>query len=461
MERRAAIYLRISSDVAGEGLGVARQEQDCRKLAEVKGWTVSGIYCDNDVSAYRKKNRPEYQRMLQDIESGQVDAVIAWHADRLHRRTAELVGFIDAVNAHDVAVETCASGTYDLSTPAGRMTARILGAVAEHESELKSQRIRRKLEQNAALGKHHGGSRPYGWLDDRITLDEHEADGVRLAAKLILRGESVRSTTKALNDCGFTTSRGLPWRDVTTREMVLRPRNAALRLHQGQVVGGGSWEPILTTEEHAKITAILNNPSRVTNPGKNGRVHLCSVIARCGLCGSTMIGSTGKGYKGKRGKPIYRCSSRGHLSRDQATVDDVVTGLVIGRLAMKDAKKLLAKPKKASEAQKAEREVKELTDLLQEAAAGYAAKKMNLAQFTAINSTLEPKLEMARAATVSSNKADVLGDLVTARDPETVWAELSPTRRKAVVDVLMDITIFPTSSGPRHDLSTIQVEWKL
>jgi site-specific DNA recombinase len=53
-----AIYARISSDVEGSGLGVARQVQDCRRLAQQLGWTVAEVYQDNDFSAYWGKKRP-------------------------------------------------------------------------------------------------------------------------------------------------------------------------------------------------------------------------------------------------------------------------------------------------------------------------------------------------------------------------------------------------------------------
>jgi hypothetical protein len=52
---RAAIYVRISSDRTGAGLGVARQEEDCRALCERLGWQVVRVYPDNDVSAYSGK----------------------------------------------------------------------------------------------------------------------------------------------------------------------------------------------------------------------------------------------------------------------------------------------------------------------------------------------------------------------------------------------------------------------
>ncbi|MGI8680626.1 MAG: recombinase family protein [Mycobacteriales bacterium] len=54
MTRRAAIYCRLSQDRTGAGVVVDRQERECRQLAESLGWTVSKVYVDNDVSAYRK-----------------------------------------------------------------------------------------------------------------------------------------------------------------------------------------------------------------------------------------------------------------------------------------------------------------------------------------------------------------------------------------------------------------------
>ncbi|WNV75920.1 recombinase family protein [Geodermatophilus sp. DSM 44513] len=55
--KAAAVYARISSDTEGRALGVARQVEDCRRLAEQLGWPVAQEYMDNDVSAYSSKAR--------------------------------------------------------------------------------------------------------------------------------------------------------------------------------------------------------------------------------------------------------------------------------------------------------------------------------------------------------------------------------------------------------------------
>src|SRR5438552_3566255 len=116
--RSAAIYCRISLDKGGEGLGVERQEQLCRKLAKQRGWKIGEVYVDNDRSAYSRKPRPEYERMLDDIRAGRRDGVIAVDQDRLSRRLAELSQLIEILQAAAIPVTT-ADGELDSTTSDG------------------------------------------------------------------------------------------------------------------------------------------------------------------------------------------------------------------------------------------------------------------------------------------------------------------------------------------------------
>lgn len=416
------------------------------------------VFCDNDTSAFnRSKPRPRYTDMLGAVRNGKIDTIVCWHPDRLHRQNRELVHFIDLVNDHHVHVQTVTAGEYDLATASGRNTARILGSVAEYESEHKSERIRRKLEQNAIDGKHHGGSRPYGWLNDRVTVIPEEVAVVRQATAMLLGGESMKEIARTLNAAGHKTATGRPWRDVTVRDMIMRPRNAGLRQHHGEVVGPGQWEPILTAEEYHQAEAILSNPKRRTTPGRDGRVHLLSVIARCAVCNGPMIVSQGRAYKGQRER-VYRCR-KGHVVRDQDFVDDLVTGVILARLALPDAAELLADRGNLDKAQDAARRVRELQDRLNDAAEAYASGTITMAQLTTINAAIRPKLEEAQAGAASPSRAKVLGDLV-GRDPGEVWQEISPDQRRAVVALLVGVVIMPTRRGPILDPESVKIEWK-
>ena len=137
----------------GHGLGVERQEQDCRELGARLGWTVVEVFADNDLSAYSGKRRPRYRAMLEAMPAGRIGAVLAWHTDRLHRSPIELEEYIAACNdGRDVPTHTVQAGPLDLSSPSGRMVARQLGAVARYESEHRSERVRRAFFAECAAG---------------------------------------------------------------------------------------------------------------------------------------------------------------------------------------------------------------------------------------------------------------------------------------------------------------------
>ena len=221
---KAAIYTRMSSD-SGTGLGVARQEQDCRALAAKQGWRIVGVYADNDISASSGTPRPGYRRLLDDLCEGLFNALVVWDLDRLHRRPIELEEFLDLADRYKIALATV-GGEVDLATPQGRMVARIKGAVARQEVEQISRRLRRKQLELAEAGKVGSGGIGLWPPPDRMTLVAYEADIICEAAKRVLAGESLGGIAADLTARGVATVRGGPWLRTSLRELLLRPRIA-------------------------------------------------------------------------------------------------------------------------------------------------------------------------------------------------------------------------------------------
>src|SRR5690606_15061894 len=86
-----SIYVRISEDVLGQGLGVERQETECRALVAAKGGTVREVFSDNDVSATTGVRRPGFEALLES----RPEAVAVWHIDRLVRLSRDLERVVD------------------------------------------------------------------------------------------------------------------------------------------------------------------------------------------------------------------------------------------------------------------------------------------------------------------------------------------------------------------------------
>jgi len=293
---RAAIYCRISSDPTGIAAGVERQENDCRAFCGSAGWEVAEVYVDNDISAYSGKPRPAYRRMMSDIEEGKVTALVAWHLDRLHRRPRELEDFIETCERAGLTRIKTLHGDVDLTTSSGRLHARIMGSVARHSSEHASERIRRKLRAVAEEGKPHGGGvRPYGFEPDRLTVREDEAIVIREMVDRLIGGESLRSLIADLNARAVPTVKGTRWTHRSVTDLVLSPRIAGMRVHQGQVIGPANWPAIIDESAHELVKATL----KARAPEKRGRPHsylLTGGVARCGRCGSPLMAKGHRRY---------------------------------------------------------------------------------------------------------------------------------------------------------------------
>lgn len=272
--RRVGIYVRISDDREGGGLGVKRQEDDCRLLAAALGWTVVEVYIDNDVTAAdRRKKRKNYIQMLEDVKSGHIDAIVSWHPDRVYRQPAELEDLIIVVEDHKTEIATVKAGDLDLSTPTGRLTARMLGAIAKYEVEHKQERILRKIEELVAAGKiHNSGHRAFGY--DRHfdgegprrkivgeTLNEYEVAYVERWADRALEGESVSSLVMDAHASGVKTTTGGGFSYQGMRAMLMSARISGRKEHQGVIKGKAVWPAIISPEKSDALRALLSERS--------------------------------------------------------------------------------------------------------------------------------------------------------------------------------------------------------
>lgn len=324
---RAAIYVRISDDKAGQGLGVERQREDCLALVERNGWQLVDVFDDNDISAFSGKPRPGYLAMNERIAAGEVDVVVAWHPDRLHRNLAELVTWVPMLNEARATVATVTGGDYKLETPDGRMTAYLAGIIAARESEHKRERVRRTMRQNAELGKAHGQTRTYGLRGERLATGGHsweivedEAAVIREAAERVLSGEAMLAIVRDLNRREILSAKGKAWSVSALRTILLSARIAGWTSHtpgrtrdEGAPWAGGpftapaEWPAIVDRSTVERMRRILADPSR--RRGSSGRTYLLSGgLAVCAACGHNLVGKP----DGER--RAYVCNPKGSVS---------------------------------------------------------------------------------------------------------------------------------------------------
>lgn len=456
---RAVVYCRQSLDRTGEGLAVARQRDDCLRLAGERHWTVIDTVIDNDVSASTSKPRPGFMRVLEMIDSRSVDVVIAWHVDRLVRKLADLEDVIERCEKAGVRVATV-SGDIDLSTDAGRLVGRILASVARGEVERKGARQRAARVQAAQSGAPVKWSpRSFGYDDDKLTPRPDEAEAVRDAATQLLSGGTLRSVAKQWNAKGLTPpQRGKRWTYTTVRSVLRNPRIAGISTHNGEEVGRGQWAPLIDEETFRALGALFSDPSR--RPPK-GTTTLLGAIATC-ACGAPVYG----GQSSRRGR-IYRCrdlpgGGGGHVARSAPPIDEFVSSLVVARMGLPDAAELLVDQDRP-DAEKLREQAAGIRARLDQVAEEFADDDtVTPAQFRAMTKKLRDRLADVEAQQADAARLSVLGPLVGVADVQAAWVGLDIDRQRAVVSELLSIQLLKPGMGARtFDPSTVIITPKL
>lgn len=459
---RAGIYARISSDREGDNLAISRQLDDCEALAERKGWQVAERYVDADISAYSGKPRPEYTRMLEEIEAGVVEAVLVYHADRLHRHPRELEDFIDLCQRRQVALATV-TGDVDLSTHDGQLIARIQGAVARKESDDKSRRIRRKHEELAQAGlPSGGGTRPFGYEADRRTLRPAEAEVIRHCAQRSLAGDSLRALCLDLNRRGIGTVTGSEWKPQTLKRMLTSARISGQREHEGEIVAKAVWPAIITPAETQRIRAKLNDPDGRTN--RSARRYLLTSLLRCHQCGAKLV-SRPRDDHARR----YVCASRpgggcGKVTIMAEPLEQFVVEAVLDRLDSPQLAHALNGSVSADPAgSEWQAEVERAQEQLEELAGMWAEREITRPEWVKARGPIEKRLDAARRRLAAINRTtELTPHLGNATELREQWAEMTLSRQKQIVGSLLEhVVVGPGRRGyNRFDPSRLSPVWR-
>ena len=456
----AAIYCRISLDRTGERLGVARQEALCRKLAADRGWSVAEVYVDGSVSAYSGAVRPGYRRMIDDLEAGRRDGVICVDLDRLTRRPAELEEFMELAERLGVALANVAGDT-DLSSVDGRLTARIMGAVARQESERKGERVAREAEQAARRGLPRGSRRPFGWEADKTTVRPAEADLIREAARRVGAGETVPAVARDWNQRGIASPQKARhgWSATTLAGVLRNPRLAGLRAYKGEIVAEGQWEPILDRAQWETLAARIR---RVARPGRPS-THLLSGIARCGRCGGPLWTSWRKNPNGGR-VARYACVSRpgqagcGKLTVVAGPLDELIRDAVIVAITGPELAKTLAAHSSDNDLEAgAARDLADAESRRDEAAAMFAAAEIDRREWLTIRAVTDQRI--ADATRLLNRRRGPLADLPA--DETTLrqgWDTGTIDWRRALIGAVIETLTVRPVDRPTNTFNPARVD---
>jgi site-specific DNA recombinase len=206
-ELKCVGYARVSTDKQAEkeAGSLQTQEDRIRKFVETKSTTsrphsLLRIYREEGRSA-KDVNRPELQRLLYDLASGEFNALVVTKLDRLTRSIQDFYKMWDVLKRHNVELISL-DDSFDTSTPIGRAMLNIILTFAQLERETTSERTRGKMQWRAEQGL-WSGAPPVGFdLDQqekgRLVENEEESKLVRLIFDKYWKLQSIGEVVKEL-----------------------------------------------------------------------------------------------------------------------------------------------------------------------------------------------------------------------------------------------------------------------
>lgn len=229
---RVAGYVRVSTDEqVSEGVSLENQEARIRAYAESQGWEVAHLYREEGYSG-RIMDRPELQRMLQDIRAGGIGVVLVYKVDRLTRRQKDLWYLLeDEFEPHGVGFKSVVE-PFDTTTASGKAFLGMLGVFAQLERDTIAERTRDALAMKASHGEYLG-SPPLGYRATEGHLEpvEAELEVVRRARELYRKGRvrrSLRKVAEKLNQEGLRTKRGRRFHASTVSYLLNNQRYSSI-----------------------------------------------------------------------------------------------------------------------------------------------------------------------------------------------------------------------------------------
>jgi len=238
IRKNAGIYIRVSTeDQVRQGYSLPEQLEKLQELCKYRDYNIFKVYEDAGISA-KNTNRPEFQKMIEDVKNKNINVVVSYKLDRLTRSVKDLENLIVLLEKHGCGLE-CAVDDINTTTANGRFFARMTTVLSQLEIERVSEKTKFGLI-GAIKDGHIPGNTPLGykWKNKKLVIDPLTKDIVIRIFDLYLKGYSYKKIANIFNEEKLLDKN--KWYDSAILRIIENP------IYKGDYLGGKTTgKPIL------------------------------------------------------------------------------------------------------------------------------------------------------------------------------------------------------------------------
>lgn len=329
---RAGLYIRLSREDGdrAESESVASQRAILQRFVSERAEISLVDYYVDDGWSGTDFNRPEFQRMLNDLKSEKINCVIVKDLSRFGRNYVEAGKYLEIVfpilKVRFIAVNDNID-SFDNPSSMNSVLVPFKNILNDEYCRDISQKVRSALDIRRRQGKFIGSFASYGYKKDpadhnKLIIDDEAAATVREIYEKFLSGYSIIGITRELNGRGvlnpsaYKKSKGLSciravgqreselWCDSTVRRILknqlytgdlVQKKNQVIsyKIHAAKSLSRSEWivvknthEAIISRADFDKACALLKRDTRISP--KSGKLSPFSGLIKCADCGRAM-----------------------------------------------------------------------------------------------------------------------------------------------------------------------------
>jgi len=266
---RVALYARVSTeDQATEGYSLDAQMDMLRAYAELEDMEIYEEYVEDGYSG-RNDKRPEYRRMMADIEHW--DKIIVVKMDRIHRNSRNFMEMMEFLEKHDKGFVS-STELLDTRSALGRFVVDMIQRIAQLESEQIGERTKDGMREKARTsdGKIMGFTPPFGYGTEKgeLVVNEEEFEVVKEIFRCYLSGMTMDEICYRLNRNGTLTRRSNPWNKFNLRNVLHNPVYAG-RMRWDDMLIGHNCRCVVSENEFDEVQRIMLSRTKRNKKPKN------------------------------------------------------------------------------------------------------------------------------------------------------------------------------------------------